>query len=213
MLDRAQVGRTTRRVQPARRFVEQQQVAMSSECLRQVDALLLTARQIAQGHVGQVGDLHRVHRFGNGGFILCRRPGEASAMIEAGHAHHIDRPQGQRQRIAMELAHVGDRSTGLARSTTEHLHDPTERFQQTGERLQQRGLARSVRTHQCDGSATAQERVDTVEDTVLAVPHREASRDDDRTHATLLVTNEVAINTTKKITTDTRTTVAPAAHP
>ena len=132
-------------------LVEEEQVGIVDERLRELDALLHAGRvgldvavaRLAEADVVEhlVRALHRVDR---------RQPGELAAVRDERHRVHA-------RDVGVALRHVADAGADLHRPVRdvepEHRHAPLGRLDEPEQRLEHRALAGAVRAEQPDGAA------------------------------------------------------------
>ena len=137
------------RVHAVGRLVEEQQIGIVDERLRQLDALLHAGRvgldvavaRLAEADVVEdlVRALHRVDR---------RQPGELAAVGDKRHGVHAGD-------VRVALRHVADaradRQRRLRHVHVEHGHPPLVRLDEAEQRLEHRALAGAVGPEQADG--------------------------------------------------------------
>src|SRR5918995_4334816 len=128
-------------VEAGHRLVEQQQVGLLGQALRDEDPLALAARQFVELAPGQVGHAEALERTVDGGSVATVEPRERPLTGVARHGHGL--PHGDRERTI----HVGglqDEGDGARRAPRGDLQAPVARRHQAGDGAQQGRLARAV---------------------------------------------------------------------
>ena len=138
-------------VEVARRLVEQQHAWLLRERLRERESLQVTAGELVGGLVGKaqrVGELHRA--LDHLAVVLARRR-ESREMRVAPHLHEAARRH--REGRAHLLRHDADEPRALQRAhrrsiNARQLQPSAKQLSVTGDRPQQRRLARAIRPDQ-----------------------------------------------------------------
>lgn len=126
-------------------LVKEEEVAVLSESLRDVDPLTLARGELAEVSALEVGDAQPFHRFGDGAPVLVAERPEGTALRVPAHRHDLpDRDRQDPVRGGL-LQDVGDAAAHGARTAPEHTDRACPGAGQPADRPEQGRLPRSVR--------------------------------------------------------------------
>ncbi len=153
------------------RFVEQVQVRLGREGPAEEHAPALAAREgadlasILTGHAdGLEGLLDSLP-------IGCRRRSAEPDERHATHHHHVAHRDRERPVDELGLRHIGDPPRLAAGRAAEHLDRARDRFDEPGDRLEERALARPVRPDDREQRPGPDLEIDVLEGDPVAVRH------------------------------------------
>ena len=140
------------RVQSIGRFIQEEQIGIVDQRLRELDSLFhargvgfdVAVASLAQSDVKQhlVSPLHRIH---------TRQPRQLAAVSDKRHGIHS-------RNVAVGFRHVADPAADCERGRrdieAEHAHAPARRREEPEQRFEHRALASTVRPEEADGPPT-----------------------------------------------------------
>ena len=173
-------------VEVRRRLIQQQDVRVLGQRARDVDPLLLAARQVGHEAPGQVGRVRRTETVVNHGPVASTLPLPTAQVGRAPHEHGLE--HGEVEQLVPPLGHHRDGAgqlaprVGLERAAVDR-HMALPQGNDTGEGSHQGALAAAIRPEHSEELARAQLQVQPSEHVVTVVAGAQPARFDGQPHS------------------------------
>ena len=149
-----------RRVEARERLVEQQQPRAARDRARHQHAATLPAREPPDLAAGQVGEADALDGLGGVVAVLGGPAAERTGMAPAAHQHDVAHADREVPVDLVDLGHVGDVGARLSDGAAEDADLAAQRADEAEDRLEERRLARAVRSDDADELALGHDEVD-----------------------------------------------------